>query len=164
MAEDLARLPALYDGCFHEIACASRSSISRTGLRGPRKLDQFNEEAAEAREDIHGVLRSWACVAAERLGLALPESSVGALVAFLVSHLDWLTSFAAAPEFAAEIAGLCSRAEQVTNTELAALAAGVSPATIRQWGQRGKLTRYGSPGRAEFDIAELLAVTRRGKG
>jgi hypothetical protein len=114
VAEDLARLPALYDGCFHEIACASRSSISRTGLRGLRKLDQFNEEAVEARKDIHGVLRSWACVAAERHGLALPESSVGALVAFLVSHLDWLTSFAAAPEFAAEVAGLCSRAEQVT--------------------------------------------------
>jgi hypothetical protein len=50
------------------------------------------------------------------------------------------------------------------NTELAALAAGVSPATIRQWVRRGKLTRYGSPSRAEFDIAELLAVTRRGKG
>lgn len=40
-------------------------------------------------------------------------------------------------------------------TELAALAAGVTVATIRKWASRGKLTRYGSPGRAEYDIDEL---------
>lgn len=40
-------------------------------------------------------------------------------------------------------------------TELAALAAGVSVATIRKWASRGKLTRYGSPGRAEYDLDEI---------
>jgi hypothetical protein len=40
-------------------------------------------------------------------------------------------------------------------TELAALAAGVSTATIRKWASRGKLTRYGTPGRAEYDLDEL---------
>ncbi|MEU9886153.1 MerR family transcriptional regulator [Sphaerisporangium sp. NPDC051011] len=40
-------------------------------------------------------------------------------------------------------------------TDLAALAAGVSQATIRKWASRGKLTRYGSPGRAEYDLDEL---------
>jgi hypothetical protein len=40
-------------------------------------------------------------------------------------------------------------------TELAALAAGVSVATIRKWASRGKLTRYGSPRRAEYDLDEL---------
>jgi hypothetical protein len=40
-------------------------------------------------------------------------------------------------------------------TELAALAAGVGVATIRKWASRGKLTRYGSPGRAEYDLDEL---------
>ncbi|MDT9684807.1 hypothetical protein RND61_22500 [Streptomyces sp. TRM76323] len=49
-------------------------------------------------------------------------------------------------------------------TELAALAAGVSPATIRQWVRRGKLTRYGPPNRAEFDITELLDVIRTTRG
>jgi predicted site-specific integrase-resolvase len=40
-------------------------------------------------------------------------------------------------------------------TELAALAAGVSVATVRKWASRGKLTRYGSPGRAEYDLEEI---------
>ncbi|GGQ49436.1 hypothetical protein ACFFKE_10625 [Streptomyces mutabilis] len=48
-------------------------------------------------------------------------------------------------------------------TNVAALAAGVSEATIRKWVSRGKLTRYGTPRRSEFDIEELteLASQRR---
>lgn len=44
-------------------------------------------------------------------------------------------------------------------TELAALAAGVTVATIRKWASRGKLTRYGTPGRAEYDLDELRELT-----
>lgn len=44
-------------------------------------------------------------------------------------------------------------------TSVAALAAGVSEATIRKWVSRGKLTRYGTPGRSEFDIEELTEIT-----
>lgn len=44
-------------------------------------------------------------------------------------------------------------------TQLAALAVGVSEATIRKWASRGKLSRYGSPGRAEYDLDELFAMT-----
>ncbi|PRY35767.1 hypothetical protein [Umezawaea tangerina] len=40
-------------------------------------------------------------------------------------------------------------------TDLAALAAGVSEATIRKWASRGKLTRHGRPGRAEYDLDEV---------
>ncbi|MFF7381172.1 transcriptional regulator [Streptomyces massasporeus] len=43
-------------------------------------------------------------------------------------------------------------------TQLAALAAGVSEATIRQWATRGKLTRYGRPGRREYSLQELTAL------
>ncbi|NKZ03743.1 hypothetical protein [Actinomadura latina] len=43
-------------------------------------------------------------------------------------------------------------------TELAALAAGVAVATIRKWASRGKLTRYGSPRRAEYDLDELYEL------
>lgn len=46
-------------------------------------------------------------------------------------------------------------------TELAALALGVREATIRKWASRGKLTRYGRPGRAEYDLDELLAIARK---
>jgi hypothetical protein len=43
-------------------------------------------------------------------------------------------------------------------TKVAALALGVDDATVRQWARRGKLTRFGSPGRAEYDIEELMAL------
>jgi len=43
-------------------------------------------------------------------------------------------------------------------TKVAALALGVDEATVRQWARRGKLTRFGSPGRAEYDIEELMAL------
>ncbi len=43
-------------------------------------------------------------------------------------------------------------------TELAALAAGVTTATIRQWARRGKLTRYGKPSRAEYDLGEIFGI------
>ncbi|MFE6721774.1 hypothetical protein ACFVDU_29820 [Streptomyces albidoflavus] len=46
-------------------------------------------------------------------------------------------------------------------TNVAALAVGVTEATIRKWVSRGKLTRYGLPGRSEFDIEELTAIALR---
>ncbi|MER6024948.1 hypothetical protein [Streptomyces sp. NPDC001851] len=48
-------------------------------------------------------------------------------------------------------------------TNVAALAVGVTEATIRKWVTRGKITRYGTPGRLEFDIEELteIAIRRR---
>jgi hypothetical protein len=49
-------------------------------------------------------------------------------------------------------------------TQLAALAAGVPEATIRKWASRGRLTRYGTPGRAEYDLAELYALVVECKG
>lgn len=44
-------------------------------------------------------------------------------------------------------------------TDLAALAVGVSEAAIRKWASRGKLTRYGTPGRAQYDLDELFMLT-----
>jgi hypothetical protein len=35
---------------------------------------------------------------------------------------------------------------------------GVPESTIRKWASRGKITRYGRPGRAEYDLEELLAI------
>lgn len=49
-------------------------------------------------------------------------------------------------------------------TQLAALAAGVPEATIRKWASRGRLTRYGTPGRAEYDLAELYILVSEREG
>ncbi|MFF2412458.1 hypothetical protein [Streptomyces sp. NPDC058092] len=47
-------------------------------------------------------------------------------------------------------------------TKVAALAVGVSEATIRKWVSRGKITRYGAPHRhSEFDIEELTEIALR---
>ncbi len=50
------------------------------------------------------------------------------------------------------------RANRLVSTELAALAAGVTEATIRKWASRNKITRYGKPGRAEYDLDEVLRL------
>jgi hypothetical protein len=51
-------------------------------------------------------------------------------------------------------------------TDVAAIAVGVTPATVRKWASRGKIKRYGRPGRAEYAIDELLqiAASRSGLG
>ena len=45
--------------------------------------------------------------------------------------------------------------KRMVPTELAALAVGVTEATIRKWASRGKLTRYGTARRAMYDLDEL---------
>lgn len=55
-------------------------------------------------------------------------------------------------------AQLAARRRRTVPTQLAALALGVSEATIRKWASRGKLTRYGRPGRAEYDLNELREI------
>ncbi|MGH3879864.1 MAG: transcriptional regulator [Actinophytocola sp.] len=58
-----------------------------------------------------------------------------------------------------------TRPRRAVPTQLAALAAGVPEATVRKWASRGKLTRYGRPGRAEYDLDELYALlVERGGG
>lgn len=51
-----------------------------------------------------------------------------------------------------------ARPRRTVPTQLAALAAGVPEATIRKWASRGKLSRYGTPGRAEYDLDELIEL------
>jgi hypothetical protein len=53
-----------------------------------------------------------------------------------------------------ESSGQCRR----VSTKDAAIALGVDQSTIRQWVRRGKLSRYGSGFRAEYDLDELTAL------
>nr|AGZ94387.1 hypothetical protein [Streptomyces sp. 31A4] len=54
-----------------------------------------------------------------------------------------------------------ARRPRTLPTKLAAHAAGVSEATVRKWASRGKLTRYGSFSRAEYDVDELVHLASR---
>jgi len=51
-----------------------------------------------------------------------------------------------------------SSPRRTVSTRDAAIALGVGQGTIRQWARRGKLTRYGSGCRAEYDLDELTAL------
>ena len=46
-------------------------------------------------------------------------------------------------------------------TDLAAFAAGVEPATIRQWAHRGKLHRYGTERQPLWSLDEITDATTR---
>lgn len=48
--------------------------------------------------------------------------------------------------------------QRTVPTELAALAVGVTEATVRKWASRGKITRYGNAGQAEYSIDELMTL------
>lgn len=43
-------------------------------------------------------------------------------------------------------------------TVLAALATGVTSATIRKWASRGKIRRFGTPQKALYDLNELMLL------
>jgi len=64
----------------------------------------------------------------------------------------------------ASAARRADRPPRTVPTQLAALAAGVSEATIRKWASRGKLSRYGTPGRAEYDLDELIELAEQKEG
>jgi hypothetical protein len=55
--------------------------------------------------------------------------------------------------------------KRLVPTGLAALATGVTSATIRKWASRGKISRFGTPRKALYDLDELmlLVVDRREK-
>jgi hypothetical protein len=47
---------------------------------------------------------------------------------------------------------------RILPTRLAAAIMGVTETTVRKWASRGRLTRYGSPRRAEYDLDELAVL------
>jgi len=49
---------------------------------------------------------------------------------------------------------------RLVDTKAAAVALGVTPGAIRQMASRGKLTRYGTKQRAQYDVDELLDLAK----
>ncbi|MEU5849093.1 hypothetical protein [Saccharopolyspora shandongensis] len=68
------------------------------------------------RSDIIAVLASWVAMVVEERGATPPKHRhVTNLTAFLVRHLDWLTSHPAIGDFTTEIADLAEAAEGVVD-------------------------------------------------
>ena len=184
----LTELLELYAACGHVLGGPRRRSISRVRGGPPTGL-RLHQEALDARARVLGVLSSWCgLVVSEHGGRHPGRHSVPELVAFLRDHHPWLATHPAADDFAAEIHELVTECRRVVEpddpkpriirrcrrtgcgcvtskarlvpTELAALAVGVGAATIRKWASRGRLTRYGTRARAEYDLDELLDIHR----
>lgn len=51
-------------------------------------------------------------------------------------------------------------APKLAPADVAALAAGVKPNTIRQWAARGKLTRHGTSSRRLYDLREVGRIVQ----
>jgi hypothetical protein len=94
---------------------------------------------------------------------ACSASSLRGVVALMASKQATVIGEIGGSPRAARPVGPDDRPERLAPagaTQLAALAAGVTEATIRKWASRGKLTRYGRPGRAEYDLDEVFIVLR----
>jgi len=128
-------------------AKVSEATVSRV-LNGKPGVAEATRQAVLTALDVLGYERPTQLRGqrARLVGLVLPELQNPIFPAFAEVVADALSRRGVTPV-------LCTRT-----------AAGVTEATIRKWASRGKITRYGSPGRAEYDIEELirLAAARPG--
>jgi hypothetical protein len=115
LAEDLTRLPHLYDECGLLLVGSNRQPRERTSGGGSSPGLPFNTAAADARSLILGVLRSWAGLVVDERGVAAPRDTVVDVAGFLARHTEWLAAHDAAGELSAEIARAARRARQVSD-------------------------------------------------
>jgi hypothetical protein len=133
--DDLGELPKLYEE-FESSLTRFPFAFEERVSGGEMKGLCLNEASVDARREIISVLATWSgMVAEERRLAASPRRDVPDLAAFLTRHLDWLLAHPAGR-----------------------LRWGVPEATIRKWASRGKISRYGRPGRAEYDLGELIEI------
>lgn len=115
LRKELTRLPALYRDCERTLVSRRQRSLERVRGGRPNGI-HLNEDVVSTRSDIIAVLASWVAMVAEERGATPPKHRhVTKLVAFLVRHLDWLTSHPAIGDFSSEIADLAEAAEGVVD-------------------------------------------------
>lgn len=113
LARDLTRLPGLYDECGRRLTGSHAHSTSDRTSGGPLPGMPFNTAAADVRKAILAMLSSWSSLVADERGLAPPARRVADLSRFLLRHVPWLITHAAAAEATHEIAALAGRARKV---------------------------------------------------
>ncbi|MFC6064411.1 hypothetical protein [Streptomyces ochraceiscleroticus] len=114
LRECLRELPGLYEECARSLAEHSTAYLSPR-VSGSRRIGiALNDAAMTVRDNILGVLATWAAMVVDERGLhARPARTASELSRFLVTHLDWLSAHAAAADLAKEITELVRAARHV---------------------------------------------------
>lgn len=184
----LVALPESFELCTFALEVRPPGGFERVGGGRPHGIALRGSVVHVRSEVLAVLASWCGFVVAERGVLRPDEFGIRALVAFLGVHVQWLAAHPAAGDLVAELTELNRAATDVLTpasepgdrpasadvipadwappdgehrtvpTELAALALGVTPATVRKWASRGKLTRYGRPGRAEYSLTELYEL------
>jgi hypothetical protein len=124
---DLAEMPALYDECESALEYSKNNEAGRVKGWRPNGI-RLNEAASSARSAMVGVLASWCDLVVDQRGQRAQGTSgrgvprprqrdVSHMSAFLCAHLTWLTSHAAAAEFATEIGDVAAAARRAASPD-----------------------------------------------
>lgn len=102
LAYSLGQLPQLYGELESALANTTKYRTEKVRTSSTPGIP-LNENVADARADIRGVLAAWVDLVVEGRRVTAPARTVTALAAFLARHLDWLAAHEAAGEAAREI-------------------------------------------------------------
>jgi hypothetical protein len=103
ISENLVALGELYNELAHSLTSSppSQGVIERVQERGSPGIP-LNTPAVDIRDEIRGVLASWAAVVREGRRVQAPARNAIALLAFLTHHARWLGDHEAAGDLVAE--------------------------------------------------------------
>ena len=148
VSRNLRLLPALYGDFEQSLVARPRRELERVRQHGVR--DAWRAEWPAGPGQLRRRSRRGSS------GMAAPAAHGARGVAWRRRRLPHVVLRADGRPVSSDIAN--RNVPRLVPTELAALAAGVTVATIRKWASRGKLTRHGRPTRAEYDLNEILGL------
>ncbi len=111
LGEDPVEMANLYDEIGLRLAGSGSAGEKTSGT--PNRGLAINERAVETRDYIRAVLRGWAEMICEELGVTRPVDEVRTVAEFVARHANWLAASAAAADASNELRDWVRRAYSV---------------------------------------------------